>query len=286
MASAESDIEVEGRAADGQLVRWVLHDKDNEAEVELLAEDRWVSHGTIALLRNSMKAMVPLEGTCKPEEEEAIRKEMVIEFAHLPRSQKVMFGRKAIKNYRSRVLHRKKTQEMLVGTSSRVGGAKRKGEQSDEEESRKTPRTQAQAAVALENERKQSTGSEASASIGVRTSEQGASVSQVGAGLEAEERGKGRLTTVGQELNRIAQQAAQMKTVMDAAVQRAKDQGTQTRNEVFQMRQRMDAMQRMVRRCQGAWVSVRESFTLLDEAVGGALYLTENEESASEAGEE
>jgi hypothetical protein len=77
-----------------------------------------------------------------------------------------------------------------------------------------------------------------------------------------------------------------MKTVMDAAVQRARDQGTQTRNEVFQMRQLMDAMQRMVRRCQGAWVSVRESFTLLEEAVGGVLYLTGDEESASETGEE
>jgi hypothetical protein len=108
MASAESDIEIGGGAADGQLVRWVLHDKDNKAEVELLAEDWWVSHGAIALLRNSMKAMVPLEGTCKPEEEEAIRKEMVTEFAQLPRSQKVMFGRKAIKNYRSWVCHWKK----------------------------------------------------------------------------------------------------------------------------------------------------------------------------------
>jgi hypothetical protein len=77
MASAESDIEREGGATDGQLVRWVLHDKDNEAEVGLLAEDWWVSHSAIALLRNSMKATVPLEGTCKPEEEEAIRKEMV-----------------------------------------------------------------------------------------------------------------------------------------------------------------------------------------------------------------
>jgi hypothetical protein len=30
---------------------------------------------------------------------------------------------------------------------------------------------------------------------------------------------------------------------------------------------------------------VRESFALLDEAVGDALYLTEDEESESEAGE-
>jgi hypothetical protein len=160
MASVESDIEIEGGAADGQLVRWVLHDKDNEAEVELLAEDRWVSHGTIALLRNSMKATVRLEGTCKPEEEEAIRKEMVAEFAQLPRSQKVVFGRKAIKNYRSLVCHQKKTQEMLVGTAARAGGVKRRGEQSNGGESRKTPRTRAQAAVALENERKYLTGSE------------------------------------------------------------------------------------------------------------------------------
>jgi hypothetical protein len=110
MASPESDIEIEGGAVDGQLVRWVLDDKDNKAEVELLAEDRWVSHGAIALLRNSMKAMVPLEGTCKPEEEEAIRKEMVTKFAQLPHSQKVKFGRKAIKNYQSQVRHRMKTQ--------------------------------------------------------------------------------------------------------------------------------------------------------------------------------
>jgi hypothetical protein len=33
-------------------------------------------------------------------------------------------------------------------------------------------------------------------------------------------------------------------------------------------------------------MSVRESFALLDEAVGGALYLTGDEESASETGEE
>jgi hypothetical protein len=47
----------------------------------------------------------------------------------------------------------------------------------------------------------------------------------------------------------------------------------------------MDAMQRMVRRCQGAWASVRESFALLVKAVGGALYLTGDEESASETSE-
>jgi hypothetical protein len=33
-----------------------------------------------------MKAKVPLEGTCKPKEEEAIRKEMVAEFAQLPQN--------------------------------------------------------------------------------------------------------------------------------------------------------------------------------------------------------
>jgi ABC-type multidrug transport system fused ATPase/permease subunit len=73
---------------------------------------------------------------------------------------------------------------------------------------------------------------------------------------------------VGQELNRFAKQSAQMKAVMDAAMQRARDQGTQTQNEVFQVRQRMDAIKRMVRQCQGAWVSVRELFALLDKAVG------------------
>jgi hypothetical protein len=61
----------------------VLHNKDNKAEVGLPAEDRWVSHGAMALLRNSMKAMVPLEGTCKPEGEEVIRKEMVAKFTQL-----------------------------------------------------------------------------------------------------------------------------------------------------------------------------------------------------------
>jgi hypothetical protein len=50
----------------------VLHNKDNETKVGLLAEDRWVSHGEIALLRNSLKATVPFEETCKPEKEEAI----------------------------------------------------------------------------------------------------------------------------------------------------------------------------------------------------------------------
>jgi hypothetical protein len=38
-----------------------------------------------------------------------------------------------------------------------------------------------------------------------------------------------------------------MKAVVEAAVQRARDQGTQTQNEVFQVRQRMDAMHLMVR---------------------------------------
>jgi hypothetical protein len=33
---------------------------------KLLAEDRWVSHGAIVLLRDTMKATVPFEGTCKP----------------------------------------------------------------------------------------------------------------------------------------------------------------------------------------------------------------------------
>jgi hypothetical protein len=48
MAGVESDIEIEGGAASRQLVWVVLHDKDNDEEVELLAENRWVSHGAIA----------------------------------------------------------------------------------------------------------------------------------------------------------------------------------------------------------------------------------------------
>jgi hypothetical protein len=48
----------------------------------------------------------------------------------------------------------------------------------------------------------------------------------------------------------------------------------------------MDAMQWMVRGCQGAWTNVRESFALLDEAIGDALYLTKDEESESKAGKE
>jgi hypothetical protein len=39
-------------------------------------------------------------------------------------------------------------------------------------------------------------------------------------------------------------------------------------------------------RCQGAWASMRESFALLDEEVGGVLYLTVDKESESKAGEE
>jgi ABC-type multidrug transport system fused ATPase/permease subunit len=57
------------------------------------------------------------------------------------------------------------------------------------------------------------------------------------------------------------------------------------RNEVYQVQQRMDAMQQMVRQCQGAWASMRELFALLDEAVGDVLYLTKDEESKSKAGE-
>jgi hypothetical protein len=40
MAGAESDIESEGEAVSRPLVRLVLHDKDNETEVGLLAENR------------------------------------------------------------------------------------------------------------------------------------------------------------------------------------------------------------------------------------------------------
>jgi hypothetical protein len=81
MVGVESNIEIEAEVAGGQLVCLVFHDKDNKAEIELLAEDRWVSHGMIVLMRNSMKAMVLLEGTCKAKEEEAIRKEIVAKFA-------------------------------------------------------------------------------------------------------------------------------------------------------------------------------------------------------------
>jgi hypothetical protein len=77
-----------------------------------------------------------------------------------------------------------------------------------------------------------------------------------------------------------------MKSVVEAALQRARDQGTQTWNEVFQVQQHMDAMQRMLRRCQGAWASMRESSVILDEVVGSVLYLTGDEESESEAGKE
>jgi hypothetical protein len=35
MAGVESNIKIQGGAEDGQLVWWVLHDKENEAEVEL-----------------------------------------------------------------------------------------------------------------------------------------------------------------------------------------------------------------------------------------------------------
>jgi hypothetical protein len=143
----------------------------------------------IALLRNLLKAMVPLEGTCKPKEEEVIRKEMVAEFALLPQKQRVMFGRKAIKNYPSCICHRQKVQVRSAGE-----GSKWKSEQGD-----------------------------------------------VSTRLGIEEEGKGRWST-------------------------------QTLNEVFQV-QCMDAMQQMVRWCQGAWASVRESFALLDKAVGGALSL-------------
>jgi hypothetical protein len=160
MAVVESDIEIEGGAASRLLVQLVLHDKDNEVEVELLVEDRWVSHGVIALLSNSIKAMVPLEGTCKPEEEEAIRKEMVAEFVQLPQNQRVMFGRKA-------------------------------------------PRTRAQAAVALEEEQKQSTGSEVLSSIGVHTSGQGMGVSQEGTILGVEEEGESHWSMMGREMNQV-----------------------------------------------------------------------------------
>jgi hypothetical protein len=50
-------------------VHLVQHDKDNKAEVELLAEDWYMGYGAIALLRSGMKATVPMEGTCGPQEE-------------------------------------------------------------------------------------------------------------------------------------------------------------------------------------------------------------------------
>jgi hypothetical protein len=53
-------------------------------------------------------------------------------------------------------------------------------------------------------------------------------------------------------------------------------------NEMYQVQQCMDATHWMIRRCQGAWTSMTESFALLDKEVGDVLYLTED----SEAGEE
>jgi hypothetical protein len=47
--------------------------------------------------------------------------------------------------------------------------------------------------------------------------------------------------------------------------------------------QAIPGARRMVKWCQGAWSSMREFFALLDDAVGGALYLIGNEDSTSEA---
>jgi hypothetical protein len=40
---------------------------------------------------------------------------------------------------------------------------------------------------------------------------------------------------------------------------------------VYQVEQHVHAMQRIVHRCKGPWTSMRESFALLDKAVGGTL---------------
>jgi ABC-type multidrug transport system fused ATPase/permease subunit len=77
-----------------------------------------------------------------------------------------------------------------------------------------------------------------------------------------------------------------VKSEVEGVMRRAGDQSTQTRNEVFQVQQHMDAMQRMVRQCQGAWTSMRELFALLDKVVGDLLYLTGDKESESKAGKE
>jgi predicted secreted protein len=127
-----------------------------------------------------------------------IRKEMVAKFAQLPQSQKVMFSRKAIKNYRSRVCHLQKVQVKSAGAPVKAGeGSKWKGEQGDVGKSRKAPRTQAQAAVMLEKERKQSTGSKVLSSMGVHTSGQGTGLSQECAILGIEEEGESHWSKMG-----------------------------------------------------------------------------------------
>jgi hypothetical protein len=76
-----------------------------------------------------------------------------------------MFGRKAIKKYQSRVCHRQRVQVNSTGALVKAGeGSNQRGEQGDLGKSRKAPRMRAQAAVALEEERKQLTGSKASSS--------------------------------------------------------------------------------------------------------------------------
>jgi hypothetical protein len=133
----------------GQLVHLVQHNKDNEAEVELLGEDRYVGYSAIALLQSGMKATVPMEGTCGPEEEEVVRREMVGEFARLNHTKRVELGRKAIKNYRNCVCNRMKNQQATVEIPTqeeRVG--KCKGVLKGAVGPRKTPRTRAQTAQA------------------------------------------------------------------------------------------------------------------------------------------
>jgi hypothetical protein len=62
-----------------------------------------------------------------------------------------------------------------------------------------------------------------------------------------------------------------MQTKMTVTAKQVCDQYTHMRNELYQVQESVRAVQRMVQQCQGAWVSVRESFDQIGGAVDGIV---------------
>jgi hypothetical protein len=103
----------------------------------------------------------------------------------------------------------------------------------------------------------------------------------VEAATQASGTDEGRWAKLAQELHLVNLRTLQTQTEITMTAKQVHDQYTHIQNELYQMQESIHAMKRIVQLCLGAWASVRESFALLDGAVGGALYLTGDEDSTS-----
>jgi hypothetical protein len=210
-----------------------------------------------------------MEGTCGPDEEEVVQREMVGEFTRLDCTKQVELGRKVIKNHCNHVRNRLRSQQATVEIPTREEGAgKCKGAAREAGGARKAPRMRAQTAEA-ENVASTSTGAKTNGHAGVEVATQ------------ASDTDGGSWVNLAQELHRVNMRMLQTQTEMAVTAKQVCDQYMHSQNELYQEQESVHAMQRMIQWCQGAWASVRESFDQMGEAVGGTLYLTGNEDSAS-----